>query len=350
MYPSFQKALGYIESKETEGVINTNIDIDIIRRCLEQDHCVVCDEELTEHARERLEELEKNVKTSSASTKIFATMRAELHRAINDASNYSKDKELLVQKYNRLSEEIEELEEENERKSEIIKKCSDIKNAESMMLEKEDHEDAMQANLQKLGKYKQTLEEIDKRIKELDAEYQQLENEAKVDEETKQCRDFAIEAMNIIVSIEMEMASDVKSRMEYETMSIFDELIWKKNTYDHVELDNNFHFQLFNNDGKSCFGTCSAAEKELLALAFTIALHKVSGYSNLLFIDTPVGRVSDINRSNFASVLKEISRNKQIILAFTPSEYSDEIKAVMNDTVVSSFNYLSSDEISTERR
>ena len=210
------------------------------------------------------------------------------------------------------------------------------------MLEKEDHEDAMQANLQKLGKYKQSLEDIDKRIKELENEYRQLESEAKVDEELKKCRDFAMEAMSIIVSIETEMASDVKSRMEHETMSIFDELIWKKNTYSHVELDHNFRFQLFNNDGKSCFGTCSAAEKELLALAFTIALHKVSGYNNLLFIDTPVGRVSDINRSNFASVLKEISRNKQIILAFTPSEYSDE-------TVVSSFNYLTSDEASTER-
>ena len=349
LYPSFKKALTYIQEKEEEGVINTNIDIDIIRRCLEQDHCVVCDEDLTEQAREHLEELERNVKTSSTATKMFATMRAELQRAMNDALNYQKEKEILVQKYNHLTDEIDELEEENERKSEIIKKCSDIKNAESMMLEKEDHEDAMQANLQKLGKYKQSLEDIDKRIKELENEYRQLESEAKVDEELKKCRDFAMEAMSIIVSIETEMASDVKSRMEHETMSIFDELIWKKNTYSHVELDHNFRFQLFNNDGKSCFGTCSAAEKELLALAFTIALHKVSGYNNLLFIDTPVGRVSDINRSNFASVLKEISRNKQIILAFTPSEYSDEIKAVMNDTVVSSFNYLTSDEASTER-
>ena len=349
LYPSFKKALTYIREQEEEGVINTNIDIDIIRRCLEQDHCVVCDEDLTEQAREHLEELERNVKTSSTATKMFATMRAELQRAMNDALNYQKEKEIFVQKYNHLTDEIDELEEENERKSEIIKKCSDIKNAESMMLEKEDHEDAMQANLQKLGKYKQSLEDIDKRIKELENEYRQLESEAKVDEELKKCRDFAMEAMSIIVSIENEMASDVKTRMEHETMSIFDELIWKKNTYSHVELDHNFRFQLFNNDGKSCFGTCSAAEKELLALAFTIALHKVSGYNNLLFIDTPVGRVSDINRSNFASVLKAISRNKQIILAFTPSEYSDEIKAVMNDTVVSSFNYLTSDEASTER-
>ena len=93
--------------------------------------------------------------------------------------------------------------------------------------------------------------------------------------------------------------------------------------------------------------SCSAAEKELLALAFTIALHTVSEYDNLLFIDTPVGRISDDNRENFAKVLLSISDRKQIILAFTPSEYSEEIKSVLNSAVVSSFNYLGTDETVT---
>ena len=38
---------------------------------------------------------------------------------------------------------------------------------------------------------------------------------------------------------------------------------------------------------------------------------------------------------------------KQIILAFTPSEYSEEIKGVLNSAVVSSFNYLGTDETVT---
>ncbi len=93
-----------------------------------------------------------------------------------------------------------------------------------------------------------------------------------------------------------------------------------------------------------CLYSCSAAEKELLALSFTIALHNVSGYDNLLFIDTPVGRVSDVNRENFARVLLEVSQGKQIILAFTPSEFSSEIKAVLNRNTISSYNQLASDE------
>ena len=44
-----------------------------------------------------------------------------------------------------------------------------------------------------------------------------------------------------------------------------------------------------------------------------------------------------------------MSQDKQIILAFTPSEYSAEIKGVLNDTVISSYNKLSSDEDVTTR-
>lgn len=53
------------------------------------------------------------------------------------------------------------------------------------------------------------------------------------------------------------------------------------------------------------------------------------------------------NRENFAKVLLNISDKKQIILAFTPSEYSDEIRSVFSSSAVSSFNYLGTDEATT---
>ena len=246
--------------------------------------------------------------------------------------------------------QIDDLEEENEGLSDKVKTCSDLKGAQTYMSEKENLENTIESNKTKKIRYEVGLEDLNKKVKELEDEYKKLEAECKVDEEIKKYRDFAAEALKVIVEIETEMADEVKTRMEQETMNLFDELIWRTHTYSRVELDRNFRFQLFNMDNKSCFGTCSASEKELLALAFTIALHKVSGYNNLLFIDTPVGRVSDINRSNFANVLKNVSMDKQIVLAFTPSEYSDEIKNVLNDTAVSSFNILRSDEDSTERR
>ena len=63
-----------------------------------------------------------------------------------------------------------------------------------------------------------------------------------------------------------------------------------------------------------------------------MALHEVSGFNSLLFIDTPVARVSDLNRINFAEVLRDVSMGKQIIMTFTPDEYSTEIRNVFDTT------------------
>ena len=105
-------------------------------------------------------------------------------------------------------------------------------------------------------------------------------------------------------------------------------LIWKKGIYDDIVLEEQYQLDLIHRDGYPCVGSCSAAERSLLALAFTLALHEVSGFNSLLFIDTPVARVSGENRHNFAEVLKHVSENKQLILAFTPDEYSEKIQAI----------------------
>lgn len=163
--------------------------------------------------------------------------------------------------------------------------------------------------------------------------------------------EFVSKAKDILAKIKNGIVSDITKQLENQTMELFDSLIWKKDTYGRVELDANFRLKLYHKvTMTSCLNSCSAAEKELLALAFTLAVHEVSGYDNLLFIDTPVGRVSDENRENFAQVLLDISKKKQIILAFTPSEYSDEIRSVLNDSTVSSVSMLVTDEITTGMR
>ena len=86
-----------------------------------------------------------------------------------------------------------------------------------------------------------------------------------------------------------------------------------------------------------CLGTISAAEREFLALSFILALHNISGFKSGLIIDTPVARVSDENRENFGNIFSKIGEKKQIILLFTPSEYSKEISKSLD--VVASNRY-----------
>src|SRR5690606_20980025 len=107
-------------------------------------------------------------------------------------------------------------------------------------------------------------------------------------------------------------------------------LIWKKMTFNKITIDEDYQLKITSaSTNLAMRGSLSKAENELLALSFTLALHKVSGFDAPLLIDTPVARVSDEQRVNFGTTLAQISKDKQIFLLFTPAEYSPDIKAVI---------------------
>jgi len=73
-------------------------------------------------------------------------------------------------------------------------------------------------------------------------------------------------------------------------------------------------------------------------------LHKLSGFEAPLLLDTPVARVSKA-RENLGKVFLDVSSNKQIILLFTPAEYSEDISKILDTKASSRYNLrLSSDE------
>ena len=91
-------------------------------------------------------------------------------------------------------------------------------------------------------------------------------------------------------------------------------------------------------------GSLSATEQMALAYAFTLAVHKASGKNCPLVIDSPLGRVSDKIRENMAEALIEVSKTKQIIMLFTPDEYSDEVRSIYNGAATVKELNLSDDE------
>jgi len=72
-------------------------------------------------------------------------------------------------------------------------------------------------------------------------------------------------------------------------------------------------------------------------------LHKISGFEGPLIIDTPVARISDINRNNMGRILKDISIEKQMVLLFTPDEYSDNISDILNSFTKNKYKLIMKD-------
>ena len=152
-------------------------------------------------------------------------------------------------------------------------------------------------------------------------------------------KEFCQNCSKILKDCKDEILEECRLQIQAETFEIFNRLIWKKEAFSKVEILENYAFKLLDTYGTQSLGSCSAAETALLALSFTLALQDVSKHDSLLFIDTPIGRVGVENRNNFMKTLLTISKNKQVILTFTPTEYDDNVKSILSENF-NSFHML----------
>ena len=339
MYPINVRTNAYIADKDTRGKLPPDVDIDLLRKSLESHICAICNQPFSEDSKavEHMNELLSRYEVSTDVSNTLSLIKNDVARAVEEARSYKEEKLLLLADKKKFEKEREELEEANARLTIKIRGCSSAEQVADWIEERKRLNDAIRTNDRKIGSYGEMIKTFNGQIENLRKDESKAIREMRTLDEVKKYKAFAEDAAAIISSIEAEIIGDVKSQMETETMRLFDELLWKENTYGRIEFEDNFKLNLFSKGTNiSCIDTTSAAERELLALAFTIALHRVSGHDSPLFIDTPVGRVSDHNRENFAKTLVDVSTQKQIVLAFTPSEYSEEIKNFLNQNTLSS--------------
>lgn len=242
---------------------------------------------------------------------------------------YPKERANHIEREKNVTNELKQLRDRFNKLDAFLKNYSDKEKIREMHEKRSKYQDLKKKNDEDRIKLEVQLENAKNALettkKELEKAIQNQADLAVLQEKIA----FAQKSLSIVTEIEEDMMTEVKDKMTIETMNIFGKLDWKTDTFSHIELDDSYNLELFDKYGYAMVGGCSAAERALLALSFTLALQKVSGYDSMLFIDTPVGRVDLDNRANFAEVLNQLSENKQVIMTFTPSEYSQEIRNVL---------------------
>lgn len=327
-YPYAKATLEIIAEKERNNALPPNIDKKLLEEMLANHKCLLCDRDLKVEDENKVKALLEKIQVSSETSHLLLEIKSELEHVVQKAKKYISSKEALLLKKKQNENEMTETESELQKIDNQISRFTDKKQIIQWHSERYQHEKLLKINTQKLGVANKQLEDSKNNLEELEKKLSQAMSKLDECSRINQLVEFSKKSKMIVEQIESEMMREVKENMEQITMQYFNKLIWKRNTYDRIELDDKYHLDLFHKDGYSCVGSCSAAERSLLALSFTMALHEVSGFNSLLFIDTPVARVSDQNRINFANVLNDASKNKQIIMTFSPDEYSEEIRKV----------------------
>lgn len=329
-YEAAKRTLDVIVKMEAEKKLPPNIDKTLLQKALKDHTCTVCDQSLSKHGEEFIQHLIDCFQVSNATSHLLKGIRNELERIVDAVERYPIEKKTLQERHHRIRKQLDEVEAELSEADRRINRISDKEEVKRKHNEREDHKELLDINKGKLAVANDSLSKAQDRKAVLEKDLEKALAKDKECARIKQLIEFAAKGRTVIGSVEKDMMDEVRKKMEERTTEYFTKLIWKKDTYDKIVLNENFQLDLIHKAGYSCVATCSAAERCLLALSFTLALHEVSGFNSLLFIDTPVARVSDINRVNFANILCEVSKNKEIIMTFTPDEYSPEIKKIFD--------------------
>ena len=347
-YPSVKATIEVINDKEKKGLLPPDIDKRLLENMLAIHKCLICDHDLADEGEKRVRNLIEQLQVSSATSHMFMGIKSDLERIISLTELYPVKKDDLFKRSKKLETDTRETETQLDIVDRKLKSFSDKEKIILMHEERKQHTSLLETNLKKLGAVEANLSGLIIKLDKVDSDLKSSLSKQKECEHINGLIEFATRAQSISREIEEEMMKEVRERICSQTMSYFNKFIWKKDTYDRIILDEGYQLDLIHKEGYSCVGSCSAAERSLLALSFTLALHEVSGFNALLFIDTPVARVSDVNREKFAKVLMDVSREKQIIMTFAPSEYSDEIKHIFEPVASNTFKLFTEDERVTE--
>lgn len=347
LYPAIKCLFQYIQEQDKHGKLPPRIDKFLLKSIEEHKHCLVCDQDLSDHSYSFIKELRKELEVSSETSALLNKTDVVLRQYLSKLSQYQSKRDALISEEKELRKQYNEYLEEEKQLNTYLMNIPNTEAITAAINQKKDFREERDRIVGKKGAEEAHKKELDhqyviqdKKLKALIEKNKQLEKINRQADYCKKCR-------NILKETRLELLAESRSEMERETLDMFTKLLWKKDAFSKVEILEDYAFRLLDNYGSQTLGSCSAAERALLALSFTLALQKVSMHDSLLFIDTPIGRVDEDNRLNFVNTLCEISKSKQVILTFTPTEFDEKVAgALLNQ--YASFSKLTIEDGVTE--
>jgi DNA sulfur modification protein DndD len=324
-FPHIRNTRKLLEQKLERGEIPPQYKKEFIQGLLERE-CCICGSDISHgEARSRIEKLMIECSELSELSQELIEEKVKLSNLTERAKKFRQGQQRFGREIRRKEEEYQRAEEELR---EIEQKVKGIDDEEVQRLEREygTVRRKKEELLQQSGMIGQIIKDIDDRIQSLTSQYQReikkIEKHGGVKKRILFCEECA-EAANEIMT---EVMEEIRAEIEAKTKEQFMAIIWKKESYRDVFVDENYEISVLDQTGTEAIGTLSAGERQVLALSFTAALNMVSGFNLPIIIDTPLGRISREPKLNIAMGLPKYMEGKQIVLLVTDEEYSKEVR------------------------
>jgi DNA sulfur modification protein DndD len=287
LVPAIFKARDVIKDKKMKKEIPPIMDKDLLEKVIKLKRCEICGRDIKPNSieEERVKDLIEKISFSSVIAKELNNMEQPLNLIYNDLRQF---KDIVT----KITKEIQDVEKDLE---EIVKQIQDIdkqiggydkEKIKDWNYERKKFQTLYEEALKKLGEYQKLKQDLESEINENQNKLKKEMHKENKLKDLEQHINFSTDALNVIKESKERIMDLFRQKIANETKSLFFELIWKKETFKDVDIDDGYNLHLIHAKGYECLGTVSAAERELLALAFTIALHKISGFDSCIIIDT----------------------------------------------------------------
>ena len=339
-YPRIKKTYEMICYKEAHKELPPNINKKEIKEIVDHHlkNCPVCYSEIDDDAIVYLQKLLDDTSVSTGTSHQLMLIKSSLEEMMEKTLKFKEEKDKLLNDEKTLKEEEKKYEKElaeihsylsNYSTDDLEKDIAKAENDSKYYDEK--IKEATTKISQNIAYNKRDRDRLNDVEKELDKEEAKRKEKDELAQQVKLLR----KVTNTFDTIKQRIMLVVKNEIEKNTWRMFDAMIWKKHTFKSLTINDEYEISVLNMNNKEMIGSMSATEYMALAYSFTLAIHEASGKNCPLVVDSPLGRVSDENREKMANELLKVSKNKQIIMLFTPDEYSDEVRNIYENAAAS---------------
>lgn len=335
LYPAIKSLYLYINDQDKQGKLPPRIDKFLLKAIEEHKHCLVCDQDLSDHSYRFIQSLKKELEVSSETSALLNKTVVMLRQYMGKLAQYQIRRETLMEEEKALRKKYNDYLEEEKQLNIYLMNIPNTEAVTKAIEDKKEYRRRRDQIVAQKGIEEEHKKNLDNQLYSQSKKLKALIEKNKQLEKINQQADYCKKCRNVLKETRLDLLEESRREMEQETFSTFSRLLWKKDAFSKVEILEDYTFRLLDKYGSQTLGSCSAAERALLALSFTLALQKVSMHDSLLFIDTPIGRVDSDNRINFINTLCEIAKSKQVILTFTPTEYDDKVAGALQNQYAS---------------
>ena len=348
-YPRIKKTYDMICYKEEHDELPPNINKKEIQEIIDNhlQNCPVCNSEIDDKAIKYLQDLIEKTSVSTGTSHQLMKIKSSLEIMLNQVSKFESEKNKLFAAEKLYKEERKDIEVElNAIHSYLSNYSTDSLEKDIAQAEKDSryYDDKIQEARTTISQNNAFNKKDRDRLLDVEKKLEKEEETRKAKDELSVQVALLRRVTSVYENIKKRIMLVVKDEIEKNTWRMFDAMIWKKHTFKSLSINDKYEISVLNMNNKEMIGSLSATEYMALAYSFTLAIHEASGKNCPLVIDSPLGRVSDENREKMANELLKVSKDKQIIMLFTPDEYSAEVKDVYENTAASIIELSLSDD------